>query len=313
MKRLGLGFVLFAALAALPARAEDCGTLKTISSVALQPSQTHLKEYVPVKINGVDKRLILDTGGYTSQITPETTEALKLPIGGGLGGMKYIGGSEIAIRSASISDFEMGSMRAKNLSMLVSPIPGLAADADGLLASDLFLAYDIDMDFGHDRLNFISSDHCPGKVVYWQAQTLAEIPLRIVNGHYLIDITLDGKRLVAMIDTGSPHSSIGLAEAQRYFGLSPASPDMVTAAKANGSVTTYTRKFGVLSFEGIEIHDPTVAVLQTDFLDRERAAAGAHVIGQVSQPWDMTLGMDVLRHLHVYIATKERKLYITPA
>jgi hypothetical protein len=48
-------------------------------------------------------------------------------------------------------------------------------------------------------------------------------------------------------------------------------------------------------------------------LDRERASAGAHVIGQVSQPWDMTLGMDVLRHLHVYIATKERKLYITPA
>src|SRR5882757_10000668 len=121
MKRLGLGFVLFAALAAAPARAEDCGALKTISSVALQPSQTHLKEYVPVKINGVDKRLILDTGGYTSQITPETTEALKLPIGGGLGTVKYIGGSEIAIRSASISDFEMGSMRARNLSMLVSP------------------------------------------------------------------------------------------------------------------------------------------------------------------------------------------------
>jgi predicted aspartyl protease len=313
MKRLGLGFVLLAALAALPARAEDCGTLKTISSVALQPSETRLKEYVPVKINGVDKRLVLDTGGYTSQITLETTEALKLPVGGGLGTMKYIGGSEIAIRSATISDFEMGSMRARNLSVLVSPIPGLAAQADGLLASDLFLAYDIDMDFGHDKLNFISSDHCPGKVIYWQAQALAEIPLRIVNGHYLIDITLDGKRLVAMIDTGSPHSSIGLAEAQRYFSLSPASPDMLMAAKANGSVTTYMRKFGVLSFEGIEIHDPNIAVLQTDLLDRERASAGAHVIGQVSQPWDMTLGMDVLRHLHVYIATKERKLYITPA
>jgi hypothetical protein len=96
---------------------------------------------------------------------------------------------------------------------------------------------------------------------------MAEIPLRIVNGHYLIDITLDGKRLVAMIDTGSSHSSIGLAEAQHYFGLSPVSPDMLPAAKANGSVTTYMRKFGVLSFEGIEIHDPNIAVLQTDFFE----------------------------------------------
>ncbi len=28
---------------------------------------------------------------------------------------------------------------------------------------------------------------------------------------------------------------------------------------------------------------------------------------------DMILGMDILRHLHVYIAYKEQKLYLTPA
>lgn len=260
----------------------------------------------------MDKRLILDTGGYTSQITPETAEALKLPIGGSLGAMKYIGGGETAMRSATISDFEMGSMRAKNLSMLVSPVPGLAAEADGLLAGDLFLAYDIDMDFGHDKLNFISTDHCAGKVVYWPAQALAEVPLRIVNGHYLINIMLDGKRLVAMIDTGASYSNIGLTEAHRYFNLSPDSPDMLMAAKTNGSVTTYMRKFGVLSFEGVEIHDPNIAILQTNVLDRVRALPGARIVGQVSQLWDIILGMDVLRHLHVYIATKERHLYITP-
>ncbi|HWX90650.1 MAG TPA: hypothetical protein VNY75_10110, partial [Rhizomicrobium sp.] len=65
--------------------------------------------------------------------------------------------------------------------------------------------------------------------LHWAAPPIemAEIPLRIVNGHYLIDITLDGKRLVAMVDARSPHSSIGLAEAERYFGLSPVSPDML--------------------------------------------------------------------------------------
>lgn len=313
MRLWGLG-VCFIVLTGSPVlAAEDCGTLRTISSITLQPSETHLKEFVPVRINGVDKRLVLDTGGYTSQITPETAEALKLPVGGALGTMKYIGGGEIAMRSATISDFEMGSMRAKNLSMLVSPIPGLAAEADGLLASDLFLAYDIDLDFGHDKLSFISTDHCSGKVVYWPAQALAEVPLRIMNGHYLINITLDGKRLVAAIDTGAPHSSIGLTEAHRYFNLSPDSPDMLMASKTNGSVTTFMRKFGVLSFEGVEIHDPSIAVLQTNALDRERASPGAHIVGQVSQPWDIILGMDVLRHLHVYIATKERQLYITPA
>ena len=313
MRYLKIGLIACALLAGGPALAQDCGTLKTISSVTLQPSETRLQELVPVKINGADKRLLLDTGGYTSQLTQETVDALKLPTGGSLGTMKYIGGSASAVGSASIAEFEMGSMRAKDISMLVSPVPGLEKSADGILASDLFLAYDIDMDFGHDKLNFISTDHCPGKIVYWPTQVLAEVPLRIVGGHYLIDVTLDGRRMVALVDTGSSRTSLGLAGAQRQFGLTASSPDMLMAAKTNGTVTTYMHKFGVLSFNGVEIHDPNLAVIDSDFLDRSRAAAGAHVVGQIVEPWDMILGMDMMRHLHVYIATKERKIYITPA
>jgi predicted aspartyl protease len=313
MRHLKIGLIACTLLAGGPALAQDCGTLKTISSVTLQPSETRLQELVPVKINGADKRLLLDTGGYTSQLTPEAVEALKLPTGGSLGGMKYIGGSNSAVSSASIAEFQMGSMRAKNISMLVNSIPGLGKFADGLLASDLFLAYDIDMDFGHDKLNFISTDHCPGKIVYWQTQVLAEVPLRIVNGHYLIDIALDGRHMVAMVDTGASRTSLGMAGAQRHFGLTASSPDMLMAAKTNGTVTTYMHKFGVLSFDGVEIHDPNLAVIDGDFLERDRAAVGAHVVGQIMEPWDMILGMDMMRHLHVYIATRERKIYITPA
>ena len=318
MERAGVKLAVGAAMFGLlmlggPALAQDCGTLKTVSSVTLQPSETRLQELVPVKINGTDKRLLLDTGGYTSQLTQETVDALKLPTGGSLGTMKYIGGSNSAVSSASIAEFQMGNMRAKNISMLVNSIPGLEKSADGILSSDLFLAYDIDMDFGHDKLNFISTDHCPGKIVYWQTQVLADVPLRIVNGHYLIDITLDGRRMVALVDTGATRTSLGMAGVQRQFGLTANSPDMLMAAKTNGTVTTYMHKFGILSFNGVEIHDPNLAVVDSDLLERSRAAFGAHVVGQIVEPWDMILGMDMMRHLHVYIATKERKIYITPA
>lgn len=310
MKKLALGLVLWA-LPLAPAVAADCGSLQTISSVALEPNATRQVEYVPVKLNGVDKKLVLDTGGYTTQLTPDVVEELKLPIGGASGTMKFVGGTNGSIASAKVADFQMGSMRAHDITLLVSPIPGLEKHADGLLASDLFLAYDIDLDFGHDKLNFISSDHCPGKVVYWQADAVADVPLRIVNGHYLIDVTLDGKRLVAMVDTGASRSSIGLAEAHRFFGLSAS--DMEQAPKANGVVTSYYHKFASLAFEGIEIHDPTFVVIDTGVLDRDRARIGSHVVGQVAQTSDMILGMDIMRHLHLYIATKERKLYVTPA
>ena len=305
--------VLACLLGALtPAFAAECGALQTISSVALESSTDHLREHVPVKINGTPLKLILDTGGYTSQLTPETVSALNLPVGGALGGMKFIGSSNNKLQSVTITDFQMGSMHAANLPMLVNTMPGLGKEAAGLLAGDLFLAYDLDMDFGNDKLNFISSDHCPGKVVYWHADVVAEVPLRIVNGHYLINVTLDGKRLIALLDTGAPHSSIGMAEASRYFDLSAASPDMQPGAKVNGTVARYNHKFGTLAFEGIEVHDLTIAVLETSELDRQRPAYGARIVGGVVHNSDMILGMDVMRHFHIYIATQERKVYITP-
>ena len=313
MRHLTVALIACLLLIGSPALAEDCGALRVISSVDLQPSQSHQQEFVPVKINGADKRLLLDTGGYTSQLTPETVDALKLPTGGSLGTMKYVGGSTLAITTATIADFQIANMRAKNMSMLIDPVPGLEKLADGILASDLFLAYDLDMDFGHDKLNFISTDHCPGKVVYWQAQALAEVPLRIVNGHYLIDITLDGRHMVALVDTGASSSALGMVSARRNFGLTASSADMVETKTNDNTVTMYMHKFGVLSFEGVEIHDPSLAVIDSGLLERERAAPGAHVVGQITVPWDMILGMDMMRHLHIYIATKERKIYITPA
>src|SRR5471030_2644640 len=118
MRHLTIGLITCALMAGGPALAQDCGTLKTISSVTLQPSESRLQELVPVKINGMDKRLLLDTGGYTSQLTQETVDALKLPTGGSLGLMKYIDGSTLSVGSASIAEFEMGSMRAMDISML---------------------------------------------------------------------------------------------------------------------------------------------------------------------------------------------------
>jgi predicted aspartyl protease len=292
-----------------PAQAEDCN-LTSVASLTLQPGQDRLAEFVTVQINGIDKKMLLDTGGYTSQLTPETVAELKLPKGGALGSSKYIGGNAAALGIASIADFRMGTMRAKDTSMMISPVPGLSAEADGLLANDLFLAYDLDMDFGHDKLNVISSDHCPGKVVYWKSDALAVVPMRISNGQYLINVTLDGRSLIALVDTGATRSTMGLKEVRRFFGLTPDSADMVPR-NTNSVVATYMHKFGVLSFDGVEIHDPTIAVMDSALLERDQAATGAHFIGN-TVPWDFILGMDMMRHLHIYVATKERKLYITP-
>ncbi len=154
-----------------------------------------------------------------------------------------------------------------------------------------------------------------GKVVYWPADVMASVPMRIVGGHYLINVTLDGQHLVALLDTGADRSAMGLDTALRYYGLSPSSLGVQTADKANLTVQTYTHKFDTLSFDGIDIHTPTIAMLQSQLFRPREASTGSRIARpeDVQDHFDMILGMDMMRHLHIYIATKERKVYITPA
>jgi hypothetical protein len=58
--------------------AEDCGPLKRFTSAKLIPMAG--VNLVPVSINGVSKALLLDTGGYMSQLSRQSVAELKLPL-----------------------------------------------------------------------------------------------------------------------------------------------------------------------------------------------------------------------------------------
>ncbi|HVW74696.1 MAG TPA: aspartyl protease family protein, partial [Rhizomicrobium sp.] len=259
-----------------------------------------------------DKHFLVDTGGYDTTITTTAAQDLGLPITGSLVKRRFIGG--LVKGNGTVADtFQLGDLVSRNMPLGLDPVPGTEKVLDGLIGIDLLLGYDVDLDFGHDKMHLISSDHCAGKVVYWPAQSVAEVPMRIVNGHYLINVTLEGHPLVAMVDTGAFETVMGAELAHRLFGLDAASPDMQPAGKLNGLVTSYKHKFAVMSFEGIEIHNATIGIAESPMLERERYATGARVIRGNAIPWDIILGMDMMRHLHLYIATQERKIYITPA
>ena len=68
-------------------------------------------------------------------------------------GVKDLYGDE-SYKAVRVTTFDLGGQRGKNLKILISALPALPDAAVGLLSTDLFLQYDVDLDFGAQRLNY---------------------------------------------------------------------------------------------------------------------------------------------------------------
>ncbi|HWF63668.1 MAG TPA: aspartyl protease family protein [Rhizomicrobium sp.] len=326
-------------LGTVGARADDCTpSLRILNSMQMQATTDRTVMVVPVKIDNIDKKLLLDTGGLVSQISRATADGLDLP-------QRYreqrlfdlTGNSSNA--QTTIPRLTLGARSQSEVTMAVAPNPdlGTALPYDGLLATDLFPGDDIDMDFGARRLTTFAPDHCAGRVIYWPADHIAVVPITESHNLIIIPVMVGGHALNAVLDTGSQYTVMNMGVANHLFGLTPSSPNVTPLTEANGnkSITLYRHLFDKLTFEGVEVSNLQVYLLpnQVAVHDRPRSLfllgpdhlqrTDTHMLessGPLTEPEsqtvsipDVIIGMDVLRHLHVYFAAKERRLYITDA
>ncbi|HWU55283.1 MAG TPA: aspartyl protease family protein [Rhizomicrobium sp.] len=292
--------------------AEECGPLKLFTSAKLV--STGNSRLVPVTINGASKALLLDTGGYMSQLSRESADELKMPRHDSA--LQLADASGNVSRSYVIADtLTLGTLTAQKQPLMISP--GWLS-ADGILSSDLLLRYDVEMDFPGGKLNYFSPDHCKGKVVYWKADTVAAVPITIKDrSRLIVPVKLDGREFKAIIDTGASRTTITLPVAKRVFDLAPNSPGMKPLGNINGDpkLASFAYTFKTLSFEGITVNNPTVAIMP----DRVAMADTSQQTGNraltngefYKSSEEVILGMDVLRHLRMYMAFKESVLYIS--
>ena len=181
------------------------------------------------------------------------------------------------------------------------------------------LPYDVDVDFGNDKLNFFSQDHCPGGVLYWAAPAVAVLPISVRQGHMTVPVTLDGHEVTAIIDTGAGSTTLRMDIAQRSFDLAMATKDTPEAGILNGDegLKTYTHIFKTLTFGDITVTNPHVSIIP-DAVNRngdsaEQTGNRARLVKDDIVGPPMLIGMNVLRQLHIYMAFGERKMYISPA
>jgi predicted aspartyl protease len=320
MRRTGIGAALFALVAALagPATADDC-TLKQIASLQIADSFPG-RVVVTATVNNSPHSFMVDTGGLVTELYDDVVQKLGLTTSTINPNVEiYDTSGNLRRRYVRVEDFALGPAHADHKVMVVKPRgPGEDEGIDGIIGPDVLEHLDVELDFAGRKINLISPDHCEGRVVYW-ARSYTDTDFSLSDDHIVIPMTLDGKAVKATVDTGAPATYLSETAAHRLFGIDTRSPGVQRDSDAPpGSPYAYRYPFKSLSVAGLAVSNPLIHILP----DLARAAFNRRhhdkedfdpVTAPQLKETPMLLGMDVLSKLHLYIAYKERKLYITAA
>ncbi len=310
-----------AAAFTLPAMAAECGPLPLLTTLDLNIPRSGVP-IVDAMIADKPVHLLVDTGGAFSVLTKRTIREFGLPTSSSRVQLRNVRGQKenLEVRLPSIT---LGRLRQEGLFFMVDPRPDDPSDTrpqvfHGVLGPDFLANVDLDFDFAANKLNIVSQNHCEGKVVYWQAPALAILPMTInQSGHIVFRMELDGKRVNAMLDTGASNTNVNLTTARQAFNVDVNASDVEKVGELTGggyNASVYRRRFKSIAFEGVTIANPMVDLLP-DLISG--ASPGAPSTGSIIRndralP-DVILGMSTLSQLHLYIAYRERKVYITAA
>ncbi len=307
------------------AQAQSCSAPQLLNSVAMTPVAGSNLMTVPVTINGTARKFVIDTGDPGTQVSRAMVRDQSLPENTySANAMEYnVRGSHSAqdIRQrVRIADFAIGSMKGSSMLFLESNDQALGDTKpyDGLLANDMFNNYDLDLDFAAKRMNYFSADHCPGQVVYWPEKPVAVVPVTIRDSQIVVPVTIDGHEIDAVIDTSADRTVMRRGVAEQTFNLDPDSAQMtpVEGLRDGLGERVYTHTFGLIGFEGVAVNNLPVLIQTNSMVHASygNITTGSRFRTATTPPIpDLSIGMDVLSHLHVYIAFAEKKLYVSPA
>jgi predicted aspartyl protease len=244
-------------------------------------------------------RLEVDTGASDSLLSEQAAESLglertqitdrKFQVLSGAAVHEYVIASDIAI----------GSLKIDRMKFALLPNNTTGKDIDGLLGFDVLSHFDIEFDFAQHKMVLYKQSACGVDAVNWLHKSdVAVIPFKIELTHIVFPAVLDGKQIVARLDTGSWQINLSLEAAESLYGLSETSPDMQPIGNSNNPRAGYLHTFGELSFGGKTFQNVRVRLMHDNST-------------QLPDGPRLHLGMPILRTLHLYIAYGERKLYFS--
>jgi hypothetical protein len=315
----GMFLICFALLAhvSFAAEVKNCG-LKRYASIDLVAGRNGYL-LVPVTIESMRAYMVLNMAGPFSVLADSAANNLSLKASSMPNGLQVRADGRPIQKVVVATPFILGELKFKSANFLVTAGERFTADqADapvvGFLGMDVFNQFDIELDVAHQKMNLFSQDHCKGHAVYWSAKYDA-VPIRSGSlGEFYFPMELEGKKLETTLATSNRVTTLHTDATRALFNFDNHSPDVQTETDETGRSTSQYRAMK-LSGDGIEVINARISLV--DSPPNTSCHLSSH-LGAASYEGcygmhPLALGQNVLSKLHLYIATKEKLLYFTPA
>jgi Aspartyl protease len=337
--------------AAQTTAAPTCALPSVTDTVEMKPVSGNDLVTVPVEINGKPKQFLLAVSTNASEVSQATVDELHLTEGlkrtetfqsgpatqsdGSANRNANVGATVQAtlvdVKGANPDDgrahvnipsFTLGNATGHNLLFAVATDReiGKSAPYDGLMTGSFFKSYDVELDFTSMKLNYLTPNTCtdPHQVVFWPHKEVAVIPMNMVNGKIQVQVNVNGQLITAALDTSSRQSVMRRDIAENTLNLKANTPQMPPAGdlRDGEDMQIYTATFPQITFAGGVTAYNVPALIQTNGMTHQHKETELYSRAQFKNAPRipaLTLGMDVLRQLHLYIVYGQGNIYMTSA
>lgn len=253
--------------------------------------------FVPASVGGTPVTFLLDTGAQGMLLTPEAAETLGLAKDPGRSTQLLGTGGSRSAPNAILHGLTIGGAALPDSSVPVAVLPGVPHTEPmlaGLLGAPLLEAYDLDLDLPRARMALYDAGRC-GTVLPGPAQPFSMLPILMsTDGEALVSVRVNGRPLLALVDTGSRATMLTEEAAQRLGLGGPASANVARGVDGAAMPVRHLR----------------VATLQvgTDVAENAPVSVSPLQLGG----GDMLLGLDHLRRRRVWISFRSARVILGP-
>lgn len=300
--RIWRWLVATAALAGLPgaAAAAPC---KIGRLAELQITMHGMAPWTAVQIDGKDQSFIVDSGAFFSTLTPAKASELGLRLDPAPWGLRVIGvgGEAAGVRIATVKTMVFSGYPVPRVEFLVV---GQGGDGSaGLLGQNFLHLADDEFDLAKGVVRLIKPIDC-GRMplAYWVHPGSPYNAVEKLHGgekdsQIYADVTVNGVRLRATLDTGATATVISSRAAARA-GLTPQMEGAKPLGAAHGVGAHLSRTW-------------TVPVGDFKFGDEEVRNTRLQIANIELTGSDMLLGADFFLSHHVYVSNSQGMIYFT--